>query len=101
MNLRFSIVAEAEIQAAAGYYESKEAGLGFRFVEELNRAIKLILQFPNAWSPLSKRSRRCPLRHFPYHVIYSVQQEIVTIVTVVHQRRDPERWQTLIKDLEL
>jgi hypothetical protein len=71
MNLRFSIVAEAEIQAAADYYESQEAGLGSRFVEELNRAIKLILQFPNAWSPLSKRSRRCPLRHFPYHVIYS------------------------------
>jgi toxin ParE2 len=66
MNLRFSIVAEAEIQAAADYYESQEAGLGFRFVEELNGAIKVILRFPNAWSPLSKRSRRCPLRRFPY-----------------------------------
>lgn len=101
MNLRFSLVAEAEIQAAADYYESQEAGLGVRFVEELNRAIKLILQFPNAWSPLSKRSRRCPLRRFPYHVIYSVQQDTVMIVTVVHQRRDPEKWQTLIGELDL
>jgi|SRR5882724_1132795 len=101
MNLSFSIVAEAEIQAAADYYENEEAGLGFRFVEELNRAIKLILQFPNAWSPLSKRSRRCPLRRFPYHVIYSVQHETLTIVTVVHQSRDPEKWETLVKELEL
>jgi plasmid stabilization system protein ParE len=101
MNLRFSILAEAEIQAAADYYEIQDAGLGLRFVEELNRAIKLILQFPNAWSPLSKRSRRCPLRRFPYHVIYSVQQDTVMIVTVVHQRRDPEKWQTLIGELDL
>ncbi|HSP62323.1 MAG TPA: type II toxin-antitoxin system RelE/ParE family toxin [Pyrinomonadaceae bacterium] len=101
MNLKFSIVAEREVEAAADYYETQEAGLGLRFVEELNHATAFILQFPNAWSPISKRSRRCSLRRFPYHVLYSVQHETVTIVTVVHQRRDPEKWQTLIRELEL
>jgi len=62
MNLKFSIVAEKEIEAAADYYENEEAGLGFQFIEELNRAITFVLQFPNAWSPISKRSRRCTLR---------------------------------------
>ncbi len=28
MNLKFSIVAESEIEAAADYYETQEAGLG-------------------------------------------------------------------------
>ena len=41
------------------------------------------------------------LRHFPYNVIYSVQYDTVTIVTVVHQRRDPEKWQTLLEELGL
>ena len=59
MNLKFSIVAESEIEAAADYYETQEAGLGFQFVEELNHAITFVLQFPNAWSPISKRSRNC------------------------------------------
>jgi hypothetical protein len=68
MKLEFSIVAEREIEAAADYYENEEAGLGFQFVEELNHAIAFVLQFPNAWSPLSKRSRRCSLRRFPYNV---------------------------------
>ena len=98
MKLEFSIVAAREIEAAADYYENEEVGLGFQFVEELNHAIAFVLQFPNAWSPISKRSRRCSLRRFPYNIIYSVQQDTVTIVTVVHQRRDPEKWQTLIKD---
>jgi toxin ParE2 len=101
MILKFSIVAEAEIKAAADYYEEQEAGLGLRFVEELNHAIAFILQFPNAWSPVSKRARRCVLRRFPYNVIYSVQEDTVTIITVVHQRRDPEKWQTLVRELGL
>jgi plasmid stabilization system protein ParE len=101
MNLTFSIAAEKEIQTAADYYESKEAGLGFHFIDELNHAIAFVLQFPNAWSLISKRSRRCVLGRFPYNILYSVEQDTVTIVTVVHQRRDPEKWQTLIKDLRL
>jgi|SRR5437773_3260452 len=99
MNLKFSIVAEREIEETADYYGTQEAGLGFQSVEELNRAIAFILQFPNAWSQISKRSRRCLLRRFPYNVIYPVQQDTVTIVTVVHQRRDPKKWQTLIREM--
>ena len=101
MNLKFSIVAEREIETAADYYEKQEPGLGLRFVRDLQHAIKFILQFPNAWSPISKRARRCVLRRFPYNVIYCVQRDTVTIVTVVHQRRDPEKWQTLLKELGL
>lgn len=99
MNLQFSTVAEREIEEAADYYENKEAGLGLRFLNELSRSLELILQFPGAWSPLSKRSRRCVMRRFPYQIIYSVQQDVVTVVTVVDQHRDPERWQTIIRDL--
>ena len=95
MNLTFSVVAEREIQDAADYYESQEAGL------ELNRATSFIPQFPNAWTQISKRSRRCCLRYFPYNVIYSVLADTITIVTVVHQSRDPEKWQTLLRQLEL
>ena len=32
--------------------------------------VEQILQFPNAWAPLSKRSRRCRTNRFPYGLIY-------------------------------
>jgi hypothetical protein len=41
MNLKFSVVAEREVEAAADYYETQEAGLGLQFVEELNHATHL------------------------------------------------------------
>jgi plasmid stabilization system protein ParE len=101
MKLVFSIVAEKEVQDAADYYESQEAGLGVRFLNELERATSFVLQFPDAWTQISPRGRRCCLRYFPYNVIYSVREDTITIVTVVHQSRDPETWQTLIRDLHL
>lgn len=101
MNLIFSVAAEKEIQDAADYYESQEIGLGLRFADELNRATSFIIQFPDAWTKISPRSRRCCLRYFPYNVLYSVEADTITIVTVVHQSRDPEKWQTLLRDLEL
>lgn len=96
MKLEFSIVAEREVETAADYYENQQTGLGLRFISELNRSIDLILEFPEAWARLSRRSRRCVMRRFPYHIIYSVREQTVTIVTIVHQRRDPKRWQNLI-----
>ena len=101
MKLIFSVVAEKEIQDAADYYESQEAGLCLRFISELNRATSFILQFPNAWTRISERGRRCCLRYFPYNVIYAVDADTITIATVVHQSRDPERWQTLLQKLQL
>ena len=101
MNLIFSLAAEKEVEDAAGYYESQETGLGLRFLNELNRATAFIVQFPYAWSSISPRSRRCCLRYFPYNVIYSVQADTITIVTVVHQSRDPESWQTLLHEMGL
>ena len=97
----FSVVAEKEVQDAADYYESVEAGLGLRFVSELNRATAFILQFPNAWTQISERSRRCCLRCFPYNVIYSVEEDVVTVITVVHQSRDPEKWQAMVEEFGL
>src|SRR2546430_16536679 len=101
MKLKFSIVAEREIEAAADHYEIQQAGLGLQFIEELNRATKFILQFPDGWFPISQRVRRCFMRRFPYSVIYSVEQGTVTIVTVVHQSRDPVKCRTLIMELGL
>ena len=101
MNLIFSLAAEKETQDAADYYESQETGLGLRFINELNRATSFIAQFPYAWTQISPRSRRCCLRYFPYNVLYSVEAETITIVTVVHQSSDPEKWQNLLRDLEL
>jgi plasmid stabilization system protein ParE len=90
---RFLSPASEEIEEAAQFYDSRVQGLGADFLDELNSAIQRILQFPKAWGLVSEQFRHCPLRRFPYTIIYFLptSQEIL-IVSVFHQSREPMAW---------
>lgn len=93
MSYRFLDSALAELNDAASFYDRREAGLGIEFLSEVDDAISLILQFPEAWSPASMNCRRCVVRKFPYFLIYTIlaDREIL-IVSVFHQSREPDTW---------
>jgi plasmid stabilization system protein ParE len=94
MTYRFLTPATWEITEAADYYDSKVPGLGADFLDELEVAIEMILQFPEAWSIISKPFRHCFLRRFPYTIVYTLptDQEVL-IVSVFNQHREPMSWQ--------
>lgn len=93
MTYRFLSPAVRELTQAADYYEQKVPGLGADFIDELDAVIQRILQFPEAWGPISDEFRACHLRRFPYSVIYTrLGADEVLIVSVFHQSRRPESW---------
>ena len=92
MNARFLPPAQAELREAIAYYNRQREGLGYEFAAEVKRALQRIIQFPDAWTPLSRRTRRCRLKRFPYGLIYQTRQETILIVAVMHLHRHPESW---------
>ena len=62
MQIHFLKVAESELKAAIDYYNQQSEGLGFEFALEVKKTFERIIQFPNAWSLLSKRSHRCRVK---------------------------------------
>ena len=48
MNIRFLSIAEDELEDTIVYYEGKEAGLGLRFLTEINNCLDRIQQYPHA-----------------------------------------------------
>ena len=92
MTFTFHPAARTELNEAVDYYEDCQAGLGCEFLEEVYATIARILQYPNGWSPLSRRVRRCLTRRFPYGVIYHAKEEHVLILAVAHSHRRPEYW---------
>jgi plasmid stabilization system protein ParE len=101
MEIDFLPPAKSEFTEAISYYNAQSEGLGYEFAAELKRTLERIVQYPNAWSKLSIRTRRCRTNRFPYGVIYQVRKETLLIVAVMHLSRGPETWKSRLKKKEL
>ena len=101
MKVVFLPPAKAEFAEAVSYYNTQSEGLGYDFAAEIRKTLERIIQYPDAWYKLSKRTRRCRTNRFPYGVIYQLRAEILLVVAVMHLSRNPETWKLRLKKKEL
>jgi len=94
MSLLFSIheAAEAEINEAADFYDLESSELGSVFIDEIQRAIERIAEFPEAAPLIRGRVRKKALIKFPYSLMYSARQDEIRILAAAHQKRRPFYW---------
>jgi toxin ParE1/3/4 len=91
---------EQDLTDAADWYDSREEGLGDRFVGEVLEVFDAL-----AADPLL-RSRKHPTKnirwrypdHFPYRVIYEVVEtdNMVIIAAVLHAARHDRHWRSRV-----
>lgn len=95
MTLRWASAATVELEEAVAWYDDQVNGLGDKLLAEVDVATRLIEQFPEAWNPLSKRTRAYRLNRFPYSLIYTMAAtHDIFIVAVAHQHRKPQYWKS-------
>jgi plasmid stabilization system protein ParE len=92
MDVAFLDPAKSELLEAIDYYNRESEGLGYKFAAEVRRTIGRIIHHPEAWTPLSPRTRRCRTNRFPFGVIYQLRGKTVLIVAVMHLHKHPESW---------
>ena len=82
--------AEQDLTEAFRFYR-REAGNGLarRFLDEFERVIKLLEEFPDIGKPTGEDRRSFPLTGFSYSVIYRHVNTEIRILVVRHQNRDP------------
>ena len=91
-NYRLIESAAIELAEAVAFYEDYTSRLGTTFLDEFERALALILEMPQAWSPVDKEIRRFLLRRFPYSIFYSIEPDEIVVLSVFHQHRKPISW---------
>ena len=92
MKVDFLDEAEEEFLAAISRYNADRTGLGDEFADEVRRTLERIVQYPEAWVALSRRTRCCLVNRFPYGVLYQMRGDTLLIVAVMHLSRDPRSW---------
>lgn len=74
MTYGFHPDALVELEQTASYYDAREAGLGTRFID----------------SPESLRG--CLTHVFPHGILYTIEQDHILILAVMHCSREPGYW---------
>jgi len=97
MRVDFLDPANTEFIETIAYYNRQSEGLGYEFAAEIKRAMERILQYPQAWTPLSKRTRRCRTNRFPYGLIYQIRSNIILIVAVQNLYKHPDSWKSRLR----
>jgi plasmid stabilization system protein ParE len=103
--------AETDVADAAAWYENQSAGLGAEFLDEIlatcnNQSAGLGAEFldeilatcniiaenPQMYPVLHRGTRRAIIQKFPFGVYYRVENDLVTLIGVMHASRDPNQW---------
>jgi toxin ParE1/3/4 len=82
----------ADIAEAFSWYESRRAGLGAEFDEELDRTFRLIVAMPAAGLVVHRTLRRALVRRFPFAVYYVLGADLIEVRGVLHSSRHPRTW---------
>jgi toxin ParE1/3/4 len=86
--------ASKELFEAAEYYEEQVVGLGDDFIDEIEKVLEVIEQQPSSGTKITNTERRFLVSRFPFGIIYSVEDDFITIFAVMNLRRKPWYWKS-------
>ena len=93
-SLEFHPEAQAELIAAAQYFERETENLGVDFIDFAQRTAARLLQFPASGRRVGRRLRRVVVPRFLFLLLYRVERQRIFIVAVAHPRRRPGYWRS-------
>ena len=92
MNVRFLSLTEQEIDEAVAWFDEQVEGKGTEFLDELDRVIRRVKAYPFASTQIEPDIRRSLFAHFPYSLIYGIEEQTIVVIAVAHFRRTPRYW---------
>jgi toxin ParE1/3/4 len=87
-----------EYAEAVEYYAQNRVELAQAFIDAVENAIFPIVESPNRWGIIDNDIRRCLTRKFPYGILYTIEDDYIFILAVMHCNRNPESWQNRIEN---
>lgn len=92
MRVLFHRHARVELDEAIDFYKEISPSLARGLRDELAAALDRILEHPSIGVPVRSQLRRFLLRRYPYSLIYTVGDDHILILALMHHRREPGYW---------
>ena len=93
MNYKVVVKEEASLDFIDAYtwHESCQVGLGTDFIEEFEQYVKILESNPQIYQIRKNNLRHCPLKRFPYIVVFELEKQEVIVYAVFNSYQHPNR----------
>jgi toxin ParE1/3/4 len=82
----------AEYAEAVKYYANQNSNIAQAFINSIEDAVYRIRESATHYPEIDEDVRRCMVRKFPYAVLYTIEQDYLLIIAVMHCSREPNYW---------
>jgi plasmid stabilization system protein ParE len=96
LELSFLVGAKDDLDEAYNWYESKEIGLGDRFLKYVQDGLLLIRQHPEIFPVCASRFRRALISRFPFEIIYKKDGDRIVVHSIFNCSQNPQRWESRV-----
>ena len=92
MKYVFHPAALIEYSEAVQYYAQNRTALAQAFIDAVENTIYRIRESPTTWQIIDEDVHRCMTRKFPYGILYTVEEDEILILAIMHCSREPNYW---------
>lgn len=89
--------AASEIEGDRAWYRERSESAEAGFLRELDHAIQQIADAPAQWPRYLAGTRRYVFPTYPYSIVYFVEEDVIRVVAVAHDKRRPGYWRNRLR----
>lgn len=76
------------------YYTEQRTEVAQAFIDAIEDAVYRIRESPTRYNAIDDDVRRCMTRRFPYGILYTIEQDYILILAIMHCSREPGYWKS-------
>lgn len=84
--------ARCDFDESFDWYAERSPQAAARFANAIDDALSAAAEDPERFAAIDQRHRECPVRRFPFRIVYRVAVDRILVVAVAHAKRRPGYW---------
>lgn len=92
MIARFSTAARKDFAEALDFYERCKRGSSGEFIDDVERVLGYLHQFPFSGRGIGRSVRVLPVGLFPHKLVYQPRVDEIFVLAVTDKQRSPDFW---------
>ncbi|MEN6452064.1 MAG: type II toxin-antitoxin system RelE/ParE family toxin [Thermoguttaceae bacterium] len=84
--------ARRDFDESFDWYAARSLQASTRFTDAVDAALSTVADNPERFAAADGIHRECPIRRFPFRVVYRILGSRVLVVAIAHAKRRPGYW---------